>query len=144
MQYACRSADKGISMASLSLTRAQAELAQSILMNLCISDLLHPEYRPDVTCSADAARLARTLPLIYIWDEHDGPEGLDFTVGLNRTALDHFVRQHVSPDNEAWEPVRKALAGDLHAMTTRAVLRSVKEAGLAPSEGFPRRVTRLN
>ena len=131
-------------MASGSLTPAQAELAQSILMTLCISDLLHPEYCPEVTCGADAARLARTLPLIYICDEHDGPEGLDFTVGLNRTALDHFVRQHVSPGNEAWEPVRQALADDLHAMTTRAVLRSVNEIGLAPSAAFPRSTARPN
>lgn len=132
------------SMASTSLTPAQDELAQTIFMTLCASDLLHPEYCPEVTSAADANRLARGLPLIYIWDEHEGPEGVEFTVGLNQTALDHFISQHVPATDDAYGPVRQVLARNLHALTARAVLHSMSELGLAPSSGFPRRTTRAN
>ncbi|MBD8549014.1 hypothetical protein [Sphingomonas sp. CFBP 8760] len=62
----------------------QQALRTHAMSTLSRNDGFAPHYRPDVTSEKDFESRMAELPLIIVWNEHDTPQGLAFSMSVNK------------------------------------------------------------
>ncbi|MBM6577770.1 hypothetical protein KCP91_15410 [Microvirga sp. SRT01] len=94
---------------------------------------LDPNYRPDVLSEEDFEARSAELPLIVVWGEHDTPEGLAFSMSVNKHLVEKTVLGFVAREDQWFLPARNQIVEDLRTATFAAMMKAVEATGAPPS-----------
>jgi hypothetical protein len=94
---------------------------------------LDPHYRTDVTSEADFEARSPVLPLIVVWNEHEAPQGLAFSMSVNKHLVEEMAEHFVERDGAWFLTVRNQVVEDLRTATFAAMMKACEATGLPPS-----------
>lgn len=94
---------------------------------------LDPHYRTDVTSEEDFEARSAELPLIVAWGEHDTPQGLAFSMSVNKHVVETTVLGFVACEDQWFLPARAQVVDELRTVAFAAMMKAVGETGAPPS-----------
>ncbi|MEH3122146.1 MAG: hypothetical protein PGN16_09230 [Sphingomonas phyllosphaerae] len=94
---------------------------------------LELHYRPDVTSEEDFEARSAELPLIVVWGEHDTPQGLAFSMSVNKHLVETTVLGFVAREDQWFLPARAQVVDELRTVTFDAMMKAVEATGAPPS-----------
>lgn len=114
------------------------EEMESILKSLVVGVLsqdggLEHHYRADVTSEQDFEARSAELPLIAVWGEHDTPQGLAFSMSVNKHLVETTVLGFVAREDQWFLPARAQVVDELRTVTFAAMMKAVEATGAPPS-----------
>ena len=75
----------------------------------------------------------RDLPLFYVWNERQQPQGLSYTVSVNAWFVDQLMDLLVDSDLPAWQEIRKEVVKLLNELVTQSVEHTIIKTNYPPS-----------
>lgn len=94
---------------------------------------LDPHYRTDVTSEEDFEARSAELPLIVVWGEHDTPQGLAFSMSVNKRLVEAAVLGFVAREDQWFLPARAQVVDELRTVPFAAMMKAVEATGAPPS-----------
>jgi DNA repair exonuclease SbcCD nuclease subunit len=108
-------------------------LRTAVMAGLSKHEGLVPHYRPDVRSEEDFEARSAELPLVVVWGEHDTPEGLAFSMSINKHLVEAMVQKFVAREEPWFLPARNKVIEDLRTTSFAAMMRTIEATGAPPS-----------
>ena len=111
----------------------QQALRTHAMSTLSRNDGFAPHYRTDVTSEEDFEARMAELPLIVVWNEHDAPQGLAFSMSVNKHRVEEALLELVERIDPWFVPARNQVVEELRGFSHAAMMRTVETTGAPPS-----------